>query len=212
MKYIAILDYDHLDHTFFMKSFSEAMGQQRGCTGIIIHADSNYTERLIQTGMMRVDAVMRSTRDLNHRIVALLADSGVSGVGVNGFQKRLIQISGKEVTVDHEWIEARPAGTHLILSNLVWDTLHRKIVPLPLRTLAEALGEQLKIETVIAFPANDVKDPAVTGNRKAKEVKKQKKLIELLPRELIPPPKNTYLGNADAFGKLPDKGGLQPVL
>jgi hypothetical protein len=210
MKYIAILDHEHLDHSFFMKSFAEAMGRQRGCTGIIIHADSGYTDRLIQTGMMTEDAVMRSTRDLNHRIVALLADNGVSGVGVNGYQKQLVTLSGREVSIDHEWIEARPSGTHLILSNLVRDTLARKIVPLQLRDLADALVEQLQIDMVIAFPSEAGNNPTTPGSAST-PVKAAALSAELLPRELKSPPKNTYLGTSDAFGNLPDKSGLYPI-
>ena len=38
------------------------------------------------------NAIIRSIKDLNHRIVALLADNSVSGIGINGYQKNIIQL------------------------------------------------------------------------------------------------------------------------
>ncbi len=213
MKYIAIIDYQHLDHSLFMKSFSEAMSRQIGCSGIILHGDSDYTERLIQTGTMRGDAVIRSTRDLNHRIVALLADSGVSGIGVNGYQKKIIQKSGEKLRIDNNWIEERPAGTHLVLSNLIWDNHAHKIAPFPLRTLADALSEQLNRDTVIIFPVDDSED-VLFAKKKSKihalaenEINLQNKI----PFELIPPPKNSYMSSTTAFGNLPDTSGMHRI-
>ena len=48
---------------------------------------SEYTDRLMQTGMMREDARKRAVMDLNRRLITLFADHGVSAIGLNGFQK-----------------------------------------------------------------------------------------------------------------------------
>jgi len=210
MKYIAVIDYDHLDHPIFMKSFAEAMSQQKECSGIILHGDSEYTERLIQTGMMREDAVVRSTSELNHRIVALLADSGVSAVGVNGYQKNIIHRSGPELRIDRRWIDSRPPGTHLILSNLVRDESHQKITPVSLRILAEALSHRLECGTVILFSRDDGNDSVVTDRSKQKTngSKNREDLLGLVPEELLAPPRNSYLGTTHAFGNLPDTSGF----
>ncbi len=213
MKYIAIIDYERLDHSLFMKSFSEAMAQQVGCSGIILHGDSAYTERLIQTGTMREEATIRSTRDLNHRIVALLADKGVAGIGLNGYQKNIIKKTGDSLLVDVRWIEERPAGTHLVLSNLVWDADVQKIVSMQLHALAEALCEQLNRDAVIIFSADDdnnfkflkknTQDAISTGQGPD--------LTSKIPKDLNPPPKNGFLSSLRAFGNLPDTEGLQPI-
>ncbi len=211
MKYIAILDYLRLDNGMFMKSFSEAMGRQSGCSGIIIHGDSGYTERLIQTGIMREDAILRSTRDLNHRIVALLADSGVSGIGVNGYQKKIVRLTGRDILVDRDWLEVRPPGTHIILSNLAWDDAHQKAAPVPLPVLADALSTQLNRQTVIIFSLNDSGDPVIFKKNSGHDSNSNSKqeLLELVPDDLRPLPKNCYLGTTEAFGNLPDKSGLR---
>ncbi len=73
MDYIAVLDYEHLDNGMFLTAFAKALSQQKS-RGIILHGDSEYTERLIQTGIMREEATIRAMKDLNHRLVALFAD------------------------------------------------------------------------------------------------------------------------------------------
>ncbi len=210
MKYIAVIDYDRLDHPLFMKSFSEAMARQKDCTGIILHGDSGYTDRLIQTGIMREDAVVRSTSDLNHRIVALLADNGVSSVGVNGYQKSIISLSGSKLTIDGQWIDARPPGTHLILSNLVRDESHQKITPVSLRVLADALSARMECRPVILFSREDSSDSFFTDSPKQKtnSTKSRGDLLRMVPGELLPPPQNSYLGTTHSFGNMPDTSGF----
>ncbi len=213
MKYIAIIDYEHLDHSLFMKSFSEAMAQQVGCSGIILHGDSAYTERLIQTGTMRDEATIRSTRDLNHRIVALLADNGVAGIGLNGYQKQIIKKTGNTLHINDSWIEERPAGTHLVLSNLIWDADAQKIVSMPLHTLAEALTIQLNRDTVVIFSTDDDYESIFLKNNSDDETSAGQVLdfSNKIPKELDPPPINSFLSSLRAFGDLPDRKGLQAL-
>ncbi|MGM0737579.1 MAG: hypothetical protein ACQETM_00230 [Bacteroidota bacterium] len=206
MEYIAVIDHNRLDHSLFMKSFADAMGQQTGCSGIILHGDSAYTDRLIQTGMMRRDAVLRSTRDLNHRMAALLADSGVAAVAVNGYQKEIIRQSGTSLHANLEWFEGRPSGIHVILSNLVWDVDHSEIRVAPLRDMAVQLARLLKKDNLIIFSTDDKK---LLSNSKhdPQEVHRTEKwsdIRDLIPAELIPPPENCYLATAEAFGSLPE--------
>lgn len=210
MEYIAVIDHTRLDHSLFMKSFAEAMGRQTGCSGIILHGDSAYTDRLIQTGMMRQDAVLRSTRDLNHRMVALLADSGVAAVGINGYQKEIIRQSETSLHADLEWFEGRPTGTHVILSNLVWDVDDNKIKAVPLREMSAQLVRQLKKDNLIIFSTDDKKSLLHSKHdpQKIHRTEKWSDIRNQLPAELIPPPENCYLATAESFGSLPETAQL----
>jgi hypothetical protein len=210
MKYIAIIDYQRLDNGMFMKSFSEAMGRQRGCSGIILHGDSEYTERLIQTGMLREDAVLRSTRDLNHRIVALLADSGVAGIGINGYQRRIVGVTDEDITLDRSWLESRPAGTHIVLSNLAWDHVHERVVPVSLTALADALACQLDYNAVIVFSLDDNANSVIINQSSKKHAGTDPAaaIANLIPDGIVILPENCYLSTTEAFGKLPDTSGL----
>jgi len=213
MKYIAILDYYHLDHSFFMKSFAEGMAQQQGCSGIILHGDSPYTERLMQTGMMREDAAIRSTKDLNHRIIALLADNGVSGIGINGYQKKIIQFDGSNLIIDRKWLDARPAGTHVVLSNLVWDTAREEIVPISPGTLAAGLRKELEREMILIFSSGD-ENGIITESSDSKITngnKSSTKEADNIPEDIHPIPDNSYLCTSISFGKLPEKSDLEII-
>lgn len=211
MKYIAILDYHHLDNGMFMKSFAESFSAQKACQAIILHGDSPYTERLLQTGILRNDAVLRSTKDLNNRIIALLADNGVSGIGINGYQRDIITRNSGSITINKEWINNRPRGTHLVLSNLVKDQKNEKIIPVPLNELATILSKELKADAVIYFPDVNKDDlynssilereqrPSETGNTPEYHISES----------LLPVPENSFLSTLSAFKSLPDIRSLK---
>ena len=211
MKYIAVVHYHLLDHSMFMKSFAEAMSRQRGCSGIILHGDSAYTERVIQTGIMRKEAVIRSTKDLNHRIVALLADYGISGIGINGYQKKIIQKNKSGMTIDAKWLDGRPPGTHLVLSNLVWDTVKEDVTSIPLAALAGSLSEELNRKIIFFNPNDHVSQIFTDSTQSAGGTlsKMEKDAMSMVPEELKPLPSGSYFSSVSAFGKLPDTSGLQ---
>lgn len=132
MHYLAVLDYQNLDNPLFLKSFAEAARQIKAGKAIIIHGDSDYTERLIQTGMMREDAQVRSIQDLNHRLVSFFADYGLPCIGINGFQRGTVKkgIDGK-VIINKPYIDSLPEGTIVLLSNLVQGPADaRQVLPL----------------------------------------------------------------------------------
>ena len=219
MRYIAILDHHHLDHSFFMKSFSEAMAQQRGCKGIILHADSSYTERLIQTGMMRGDAKIRSTKDLNHRIVSLLADSNIPATGIHGYQKKIVHKSDNQLFINKYWFNNMPEGIHLVLSNLIYDSKSDDIGSLPLTHLASVLQRELEFDAILIFP-RDVQEkkisaPATLYDADDKSLfddiqnkfRKQDNMLE----ELKLPAGCGFFCSLDEFKKLPDTTGLTKI-
>ncbi len=123
MGYIAYIDYEHLDNSLFLKSLAAATASQDSgiAPRIFVHSDSEYTERLIQTGMMRDDARSRAIKELNRRLVALFADYGVSAIGLNGYQRKVASFDpdSDELTIDHGYLSSLPSVTILIISNLV---------------------------------------------------------------------------------------------
>lgn len=209
MQYIAILDHHHLDHSFFMKAFAESMALQRDCKSIILHGDSPYTDRLMQTGMMRDDAILRSTRDLNHRIIALLADNGISAIGINGYQKGIIERDDQQLAIETGWIDNRPAATHLVISNLVRDKETHRVVPVPLSHLADELRTQLHWETLIVFPNDDAE--LVPDQNRGQGSHGDSRIADKIPADLKPLPDNCFLCATSDFGTLPDTSRLLRV-
>src|SRR5690554_5498427 len=121
MDYIAVIDYEHLDNGMFLTAFARSLAQQKGSRGLIIHGGSDYAERLLQTGVMREDAVVRATRDLNHRLIALFADHGVAAIGLNAYQKSLIRMTESGPELDIGQFRRLPKQPHLLISNLIED-------------------------------------------------------------------------------------------
>ncbi len=85
---ITTLESEHLDHPMFMKQFATEMRtglhQQRL---LVLHGDSSFTEETIQQGIPRQEAAVQTARQLNRRLVALLADEGVSALGITLMQR-----------------------------------------------------------------------------------------------------------------------------
>lgn len=118
-KYIAVLDREHLENKLFLTSFARSLSAQGSRKGIIIHGDSEYTERLIQTGMMRKDARERAVKDLNRRLIGLFADHGVSTIGVHGYQKQLLEENENGLTLNTGELNRLPETPVLLISSLI---------------------------------------------------------------------------------------------
>lgn len=153
MDFIAVLDFDHLDNGMFLTAFARSLSR-RASRGIIIHEDSEYTDRLIQTGMMREDARRRAIRDLNHRLVALFADQGVSTIAVNGYQKSLIRLNRGQILVDTDQIAGLPEYPMLLISGLADAGPNSPPAALPMADLAFTLGRNYPDADVVIFSAH----------------------------------------------------------
>lgn len=157
MDFLAVLDYEHLDNGVFLNSFAKSLSKKKK-RGLIIHGDSEYTERIIQTGVMRENARIRAIKELNHRLVALFADEGVSTIALNGFQKSLITIDNGEIEIMKNQIDDLSDQPMILLSNLVHDLQTNDYRPIPLSDLADALAEAFDIENITVFSIDETSD------------------------------------------------------
>lgn len=155
MQYIAALDYEHLDNGMFLNAFAHSLSRQKDVQPIIIHGDSEYTERVIQTGVMRDEARIRSIKDLNHRLIALFADQGISAVGINGYQRKLITLSNGKLKLDQAYFARLPRPSVLLISSLVLNTENGQITPVPLPDLARLLQNTLENTELFVFSSSD---------------------------------------------------------
>lgn len=157
MDFLAVLDYEHLDNGVFLNSFAKSLSKKKK-RGLIIHGDSEYTERIIQTGVMRENARIRAIKELNHRLVALFADEGISTIALNGFQKSLITIDNGEIEIKKNQINDLSDQPMILLSNLVHDLQTNDYRPIPLSDLANALAEAFDIENITVFSIDETSD------------------------------------------------------
>ena len=150
MHFLAVLDYEHLDNGMFLTTFAKTLSKKNK-RGIIIHGESEYTERIIQTGVMRDEATIRSIKDLNHRLVALFADEGVSTIALNGYQKSTIKYKNGELIIDTGYLANLPEQPMILLSSLAEDAESGKPVNIPLPLLAGSLKHAFEIPEITIF-------------------------------------------------------------
>lgn len=148
--FIAVLNYEHLDNGLFLTAFVKSL-KKRKKRGLILHEDSEYTERIIQTGVMREEAEIRCYKDLNHRLIALFADDGISTIGLNGFQKHLIKKEGDELVIDFKTLKSLPKEPMILLSSLGLDSGNNTPTPIPISTLASSLKEEFNVSEIDLF-------------------------------------------------------------
>lgn len=155
MRYLFIIDHEHLDNGGFLKLLSKNLAGLRLENFMLLHGDSAHTERIIQTGVMREQATIRSVKELNHRLTALFADEGIPLIAMNGFQRNTIcQPAGREgPEINAAYLKKLGGQTHLLLSNLVQGPEGPR--PMPLALLAEALQQAIHFDYIIAFDASE---------------------------------------------------------
>lgn len=188
MKFIAVLDFKNLDNPVFLKSFAESLRQMGPQQGIILHSDSAYTDRLMQTGMMRETAKLRSLQDLNHRLVSFFSDYGLACIGVHGFQKNAIVDKGNTLEINTHFFDKLPPNTHIILSALVGetDTTIKKAVTTGI--IANALRQTFNIEHIYLFHTSNESNILVSNGKSSPETiffspETQTELPESFPTE-----------------------------
>lgn len=202
MKYIAALDYAHLDNGVFLASVGRALAQQQDVRPIIVHGESEYTERLIQTGIPRKQATVHCIKNLNHRLVALFADQGVATIGINGYQRKLITLNNDKLGLDHDYFNTLPSKPVLLLSTLVLNSATNKPEPVKLAAYLDFLNNELSPDEVFVFSKEDYKksdfDPS--------------ELMELMPDDLKSLTISARMATTSIFDTLPDLKGFQKII
>ena len=161
--HLICIDYKNLDNPLFLKSFAETLRQMGPARTLIVHADSAYTDRIVQTGIMREQARVRSLQDLNNRLVTFLSDAGVVCVGLNAFQRGFITRSDQKLHLKASILDGFPPRTHIVLSSLIQDIDLDTKVMLPLPELVNLLREQLPITSAGVFSPSEKDHITISG-------------------------------------------------
>ncbi|MCH8556427.1 MAG: hypothetical protein LAT84_01335 [Balneolia bacterium] len=158
MRYLFILDYKNLDNGGFLKLFAKRLSELRLDSFMVLHADSEYTDRIMQTGVMREDAKIRSIKELNLRLTALFADEGIPMIAINGYQRdTVVQKDDESIEINSYYLKKLGTQTNVLLSALVKDTT-KNATPKPLADLAEALHSAMEFHHIIAFDTENKLD------------------------------------------------------
>ena len=164
IQFIAVLDHEHLENTLFLTTFAKSLAKLGDRKGLIIHGDSPYTDRIIQTGVMREEARLRAIKDLNKRLIGLFADQGIPTIGIHGFQKGFIKKEEDKLNLDRKALNAHHASPNILLSNLVernGDPEH-----VPLAEFTRSVSRQLDDAEIILFSKDEKYEILVSESRK----------------------------------------------
>lgn len=212
MDYIAVLDYDHMDNGMFLTTFARSLAKQKK-RGIIVHGESEYTERIIQTGIMREEATIRAMKDLNHRLVALFADQGISTIGLNGYQKSLITDISGGLDIDTDQLKKLPEHPTLLISSLALNREYGKPKPVPISLVVQQLQQSLDIDDVIIFSAKKDGEIIRQDLPDTLSMKSSDRNIieELVPADLIESDFTMKLTTAQKFSSYPNSDSYSLV-
>jgi hypothetical protein len=214
MLVIALLDREHLDNGPFLKSLSVTLSQFGDVRVLFIHADSEYTDRVMQLGVMREEALTRSTRELNRRLASLFSDEGSACVGLNGYQKDSLMLKDRALIVDSDYLREILAHSHVILSNMIADRDNGGTAYIAPARLAATLADALKPDHLIVFSTRESGGPIVdhgNGNRGETFSSSDERLTGLIPAEMRASEVGYRLAGLRQFAALPDVSGMLNV-
>lgn len=132
MTYLIALDDGSMANRLHMKAIGHAVKAIMAHEVVLVHDCLDYTDTLIQTGLMRQVAAVRAARELNRKLVTWFADFGVACVGIHGDQRSLITAGTNTLTLDRRLFGTYPANTLRVVSTLVaTPDGHTESRPLP---------------------------------------------------------------------------------
>lgn len=213
MLVIALLDREHLDNGPFLKSLSVTLSQLVDVRVLFIHADSEYTDRVMQLGVMREEALIRSTRELNRRLSSLFSDEGSACVGLNGYQKDTLLLKDGALIVDSDYLREILSHSHIILSNMVTDRDNGGTAYVAPARLAATLSDALKPDHLIVFSTRESGSAIIDhGNGNSGEtLPSDERIAGLIPAEMKASKVGYRLTGLRQFTALPDVSGMLKV-
>jgi hypothetical protein len=214
MLIIALLDREHLDNGPFLRSLSAALSQLGDVRVLFIHADSEYTDRVMQLGVMREEALVRSTQELNRRLSALFSDEGSACVGLNGYQRDSLMLRDGALIVNSDYLREILAHSHIILSNMVADRDHGSTAYIATARLAATLTNALNPDELIVFSARESGGPIVdhgNGNKCETFSPTDERITGLIPADMRVSEVGYLLTGLRQFAALPDVSGMLKI-
>lgn len=154
---IIVLDRYHLEQPLFMKLFGQKIRRVKSGRLLILHADSAYTQRLIDSGTEPEKAVVRSTKEISLKLVNLLAEYGHSAAALHGYHKQAIVLTeSNQLVIDRSYFLQHPETVITICSNLVMLAHEQRTSPVPLASLAIELKKSLEFDGILCFAQSEV--------------------------------------------------------
>lgn len=154
--FILILDREHLEQPLFMKLFAQKLHPFKNNRLLIIHSDSEYTQRLIENGAEPKKAKERAIKEINQKLVSLLADNGIPALGFHGFHRNtVVKSKSGSFQVDSTLLKNHPSSVALLFSTLISDEEAQTTSFIEPAELALLLKNELNYDDIFAFALTD---------------------------------------------------------
>jgi len=191
---IILLDSEHLDQSLFMKSFAQKLVAFKKRRLILVHGDNSFSKQLIKNGMNENDAIERSIKEINLKLISLFADSVLPAIGIHGYQRNVVKLENESIQIDGTYLNSLPEQAMLILTNLVGNSQTEMHKTISTAQLAFELSSRFANSTCLCFAVSDI------ANLSFKEIKPSEiELLNLVPEEVLRAGKSFYLTTLSDF-------------
>ncbi len=191
---IILLDSEHLDQNLFMKSFAQKLGAFKNRRIILVHGDNSYSQQLIKNGMSEHEAIERSIKEINLKLISLLADSGLSSIGIHGYQRDLVIIENDFIQIDGNYLHTLPLQVIITFSNLVSKSTGKHHSTISSAQLGFELSCQFENSICLCFAISE------NANLSFKEQQpNETELLNLVPEEVLRAGKSYFLTTLTDF-------------
>jgi isopentenyl phosphate kinase len=178
---IILLDSEHLDHNLFMKSFAQKLTSFKSKRIVLVHGDSSYSKQLVSNGMLETDAKERSIKEINLKLISILADNGIPAIGIHGYQRNTINWVNNAIKIHTDYLNSLPNQVVLILSNIVSDTENsNQHITISSAVIANNLTHVFDDSVCLCFALSEKADLSFKVNKPT-----QTDLLNMLPEEVL---------------------------
>jgi len=191
---IIFLDSEHLDQSLFMKSFAQKLVAFKNRRLIIVHGDNSFSKQLVKNGMNENDAIERSIKEINLKLISLFADSGIPAIGIHGYQRNIVMVEKNSIHIDGDYLNSLPSQAMIILSNLINSTSTNRHTTISSAELGFELSSHFANVTCLCFA---VSEKATLSFKEFKP--SETDLLNLVPEEVLRAGKPYFLTTLSDF-------------
>lgn len=153
---ILLLDQAQLEQPMFMKLFAQKLRTFKNHRLILIHPDNKYTKELIEHGAEPKQAKERAIKEINLKLISLLADQNIPAIGYHGYQRNTVcKNESGSYDLDSSLLKQHPDSVALVFSTLILDKTKNEVDEIEPLHLAQLLKKELQFDEIFCFAVSE---------------------------------------------------------